>query len=244
VRGVFDVHAFQSAADCGGRGGSGTERNEWDCVMDLVFRPSCDKAVQALNFFARKSGDNRVNKMKALKLVFFADRYHLRRYGRPIVGDRYVAMLNGPVPSLAKDLAESTEYLAVCDKEYADRFLSRTTGNLTVISLAPVDEDVFSDSDLEALDFAWTVFGGFGEFELRDITHAYPEWSKHKESIDGSSRKRSPMAYEDFFANADPTDPLLARLGARDPFEAPDEDLEVARECAEERAAVESIWGR
>ena len=47
------------------------------------------KATQALNFLARQSPGGRINKLKALKLVFFADRYHLKV--APIGADsRYV----------------------------------------------------------------------------------------------------------------------------------------------------------
>lgn len=53
----------------------------------MPFSFSHRKATQALNFFARKAPGHSINKMKALKLVYFADRYHLRKYGRPVVGD-------------------------------------------------------------------------------------------------------------------------------------------------------------
>ena len=69
-------------------------------------RLDVEKATQALNFFARQEGASIV-KMKALKLVFFADRYHLRRYGRPVVRDKYKAMEYGPVASTAYDLIEN-----------------------------------------------------------------------------------------------------------------------------------------
>jgi hypothetical protein len=46
--------------------------------------------------------------MKALKLAFFADRFHLRQFGRPITNDECHAMEYGPVPSGCKDLAEIT----------------------------------------------------------------------------------------------------------------------------------------
>ena len=62
----------------------------------MPFSFSHRKATQALNFFARQGGGS-INKMKALKLVYFADRSHLRRYGRPVVGDEYLAMNFSPV---------------------------------------------------------------------------------------------------------------------------------------------------
>src|SRR5450756_1986162 len=68
------------------------------------------KATQALNFLARQSG-GRINKLKALKLMFFADRYHLRKFGRPVSECAYYAMTHGPVASEAKQVAEDASLL-------------------------------------------------------------------------------------------------------------------------------------
>jgi uncharacterized phage-associated protein len=40
------------------------------------------------------------------KVMFFADRSHLRQYGRPVTGDLYIAMANGPVPSRIYDMVK------------------------------------------------------------------------------------------------------------------------------------------
>ena len=120
----------------------------------MPFSFSHRKATQALNFFARKAG-GRINKMKALKLVYFADRYHLRKYGRPVVGDEYLAMNYGPVASGTKDLAEMSDFLGTEEARYAKRFIEPSETGIRFTSLANVDEKVFSASDREALAFAW-----------------------------------------------------------------------------------------
>jgi uncharacterized phage-associated protein len=61
--------------------------------------------------------------MKALKLIYFADRYHLRKYGRLVTNDIYYAMNYGPVPSSVKDIAEGSEFLGEKEKEYASNYL-------------------------------------------------------------------------------------------------------------------------
>src|ERR1700681_3309737 len=88
----------------------------------MPFSFSHRKATQALNFFANRAGGS-INKMKVLKLVYFADRYHLRKYGRPVVGDEYVAMNYGPVASGTKDLAEMSYFLGEEEESYAKRFI-------------------------------------------------------------------------------------------------------------------------
>lgn len=55
------------------------------------------KLGQALAFFSQSIGD--LTKLKAAKLLYFADKLHLVRYGRPITGDRYYCLDHGPVPS-------------------------------------------------------------------------------------------------------------------------------------------------
>ncbi len=153
------------------------------------------KATQALNYFAQKEG-GRINKMKALKLVYLADRYHLRKYGRPITNDAYFAMKLGPVPSGTKDIAELNDTFVSDEREinYARNYIESV--RLEFRSLRPVDDTVFSDSDMEALDFAWVTFGPLSQFELAELTHEYPEWKRHREALDAVSRIR--MDLKDF----------------------------------------------
>lgn len=153
------------------------------------------KATQALNFFARKSG-GRINKMKAIKLIYFADRYHLRKYGRPVTNDEYFAMEYGPVNSGVKDIAEMSDFLGRQEKEYAERFI-RTYDQYTTESLGALEEEVFSETDIEALEFSWCNFGRYDKFGLVDLSHKYPEWKKHEAALQVLSRVR--MNYEDFF---------------------------------------------
>lgn len=156
------------------------------------------KATQALNFFARQTGC-RINKLKALKLIFFADRYHLRKYGRPITGDRYFAMNYGPVPSASKDLAEMSGFLGTAERTCSGQFLRPAPGDPHAFeSVAEVDPMVFSDSDEEALRFAWKHFGDADAFQLADLTHEYPEWKRHETALLGGEATRLAMSYEDF----------------------------------------------
>jgi uncharacterized phage-associated protein len=146
------------------------------------------KATQALNYFALREGGC-VNKMKAIKLIFFADRYHIRKYGRPITNDEYLAMDFGPVNSGVKDIAEMSGFLGQRERVYASEFIQRE-GEYEVKSIAPVEQKVFSRTDLESLEFAWKAFGKYDQFALADITHEYPEWKRHEQELKHSSRVR------------------------------------------------------
>ena len=157
------------------------------------------KATQALNFLARQSPGGRINKLKALKLMFFADRYHLRKFGRPVSECAYYAMTHGPVASEAKHVAEDDDLLPAPVRSYVRKFLEKTS-NYEFASVADVDKSVFSDSDLEALTFAWENFGYLGQYQIRDLTHCYPEWKRHEHALKDHGHKRVEMDYADFFA--------------------------------------------
>jgi uncharacterized phage-associated protein len=205
--------------------------------IQFTFNPQ--KSTQALNFFAIKQG-GQVNKMKALKLIFLADRYHLRKYGRLITNDTYVAMKHGPVPSTTRDIAEFNDYLDEAEKHYSSHYVE--SDNLKLKSKKKIDVTVFSESDLEALNFVWDNFGHYDQFQLRDITHSYPEWKKHSNTLNHGSCIN--MNILDFLKDPDELVDKSLDLDKKvhKTFELSDEDREFRHEDLEERALIESLW--
>jgi len=156
------------------------------------------KATQALNFFAQKKG-GKINKMKAIKLIYFADRLHLRKYGRPIVGDEYWAMKLGPVSSHTKNVAELSRLTNEASR-YARKFLKVVDEKKqTFASLQPTDTDLFSRTDLECMEAVYAAFSDNDQYELALKTHDMPDWKRHKKELD-AGKKRVKMDYEDFFS--------------------------------------------
>jgi uncharacterized phage-associated protein len=189
------------------------------------------KATQALNQFALKAG-GKINKMKALKLVYFADRYHLRKYGRLITNDAYVAMKNGAVPSSTRDIVQKTRFIGTQEKDYANHFI--LTNDYDLESKRPPDDDVFSQSDIEAIEFAWEQFGHLGKYAIAQLTHEYPEWIVHKEALNHKPRSRIPMDINKFFG--DPS------ADVDKCFELNSTDKELRIEYLKEIAYAESLW--
>nr|WP_254873277.1 Panacea domain-containing protein [Marinitoga sp. 1138] len=182
--------------------------------------------------------------MKAIKLLYFAERYHIRKYGRPIFWDKYVAMRFGPVQSNVYDLIKTQDY-PFDDEEniaYFHEIIDIKKDKLNKIydiSLKnenKINSKVFSKTDIEAFEFSWNTFGKFDEFELADISHIYPEWSKYEELINQKIKKSEKMNMIDFFEN--PSKEKIKRLKKygfeKDPFEIDEEILEVAKDYAEE----------
>jgi uncharacterized phage-associated protein len=152
--------------------------------------------------------------MKALKLLFFADRYHLRKYGRPVSECAYFAMKHGPVASEAKHIAENSPRLDQNSRSYVRRFV-RKDDTYHYSSVGDVDQAVLSQTDREALNFAWENFGHYSEFRLQDITHHYPEWKRHARAL-REGHRRAEIDYSDFFADPDPGYNPCHKLSAKD----------------------------
>jgi hypothetical protein len=68
-----------------------------------------EKALEALIFVANERPN--ISFYYIVKILYYADKDHLNRYGRPILGDRYIAMEHGPVPSVVYDMLGRDEFL-------------------------------------------------------------------------------------------------------------------------------------
>ena len=198
--------------------------------MNTVMEFDYEKATQAINYLAVLEG-GKINKMKSIKLIWLADRYHLRKFGRPITNDVYMAMPYGPVASSVKDIAEFSEFLSENERGYASVFLS-IPEKYIVNSIKEPDLDVFSDTDVEAIRLVYDNFKSLDEFQLADFSHHYPEWKKHEGALKTSSR--APMNYKDFFENP---------VGFDDSIFSMDEaGLFAAKESFEHNIQVAEIW--
>jgi len=190
------------------------------------------KATQAINYLATKFPNSTINDLVAIKLIWLADRYHLRRFGRPVVWDQYFAMGKGPVNTLVKDIAEKTSYLKDEARQYSDEYIKRVS-QYNIKSISDPDLSVFSQTDLEALNFAFSQLGDMEKFDIVKYTHEFPEWSKHKTELT-DTRRMVEMDFSDFFL--DPTSNI------DNPFNETPEQLKESREVFEELKRVNDFW--
>ncbi|MEK7187832.1 MAG: Panacea domain-containing protein [Patescibacteria group bacterium] len=203
--------------------------------MKTVLEFDLEKTTQALNYLAQKEG-GKIDKMKAIKLIWLADRYHLRRYGRPISNDNYLAMEYGPVGSSAKDIADNNDFLSSEEKKYSSGYIQPDEKRHFVESVNEVDSSVFSDSDLEALNLVYEKYGKDDALELADMSHYFPEWDKFKKEILTKSISRGNMSYVDFFKNPGQTIPY------ENIFDEKEKDLESSQKIFEESYLMANFW--
>lgn len=159
------------------------------------------KVVMAINYFARNSRGKSINKLDVLKLIYLADRYHLRKFGRSITGERYFAMRMGPVPSKAKNICNQSDvYLTKEEKAFVATYLSFDDKS---VHSHKGESSCFCESEREALDVAFsTAIAVRKKEKLTDFTHHFPEWKKYEGKIKGPN-DRAEMDIIDFFLPVD-----------------------------------------
>lgn len=62
----------------------------------LQFKFDKEKCTSVLSYITQNL--EKTDFLRVFKVLYFAEQKHLARYGRPIVGDNYLAMKHGPVP--------------------------------------------------------------------------------------------------------------------------------------------------
>jgi Antitoxin SocA-like, Panacea domain len=170
--------------------------------MPVQFPFDFEKFLAALEFMAVKNVPE-LDKYKACKLLFLADRHHLLKYGRPIIGDRYCALPYGPIPSEALDLLNAFMRTETASPDpriqgmMASLELDRRYQNPRISTKVSPAYQVLSKSDVMALDYVVGVFGAKGFDELKSLTH-----TMYAYRVAWERRESGPMQYEEFFEEA------------------------------------------
>jgi len=140
-------------------------------MRPIHFRFDPEKMVQAIAFFALRGVKN-LDTMKCAKLLYFADRQHLLKYGRPIIGDEYHVMKDGPIPTCG--LTQIQNAFKGAHPSPFDGYLrvAKTGWRYPHFELAKdPDLGVFSDSDIEVLEDVATRHGDKTAWKLRELAH-------------------------------------------------------------------------
>lgn len=182
-------------------------------------------AVQAVDYILKNaSPDGILDKLTILKLLFFAERYSLRKFSQSITGDKFVAMRCGPVASTTFDIISFKDVVPLAQKEYAKEIISKippyfVKSNGALMSRDDYDE--LSDTDIEALVFSIKQFGQYSPSKLIDITHKYKEWNRFEKELMKEDTS-FPMKTEDFF--------LQTTGDTKEYGEIPDDIVEINKE--------------
>jgi uncharacterized phage-associated protein len=119
------------------------------------FKFNQDKAIAAVLFVAlrliERHGKNGAHLHKIFKILYFADQKHLANFGRPIIGDFYIAMNHGGVPSRIYDMVKMVRGDSICQDTLGFNKFFEVSGHFLLPKQDPA-MDEFSQSDLECLE--------------------------------------------------------------------------------------------
>jgi uncharacterized phage-associated protein len=146
---------------------------------------SIKKVANAVIYFLDNGVEN-FGKTKLMKLMFFADKYHAKKYMRTIFSDTYIKLPFGPVPSLTLGVIDSINEFEKDDFEnYVDEFLKYIIVSeqydgkykkTTFTKKQAFDEDLFSISELEILKQIADEFKGHTAVQISEYSHTLDEY--------------------------------------------------------------------
>lgn len=143
-------------------------------IRAMRFSVDKEKTVEALLYIVTRYGE--AGRFHALKTLYYADREHLRSYGRPITGDRYIAMDNGPVPSYAYNALKQD--VPEPERKMVSEALSpgKSASHPTYVPHRDPDLSYFSKTDIECLDQAFEYCSKRSFGVISDETHDHLAW--------------------------------------------------------------------
>ncbi|GBU21174.1 hypothetical protein R80B4_01063 [Fibrobacteres bacterium R8-0-B4] len=147
--------------------------------MPIQFNMNTQKAIESVLWIIRRGESNMYN---IWKILFSAEKYHLNTYGRPITGDKYMAMEYGTVPGWLYETAK-------LERQGMGFFKH---GNTLIAEREPMPE-YFSISDFEALQHGFDEYAGLNFGEVLKKNHEEPAWKKNH-AMYGCT----PIPFEDF----------------------------------------------
>lgn len=172
--------------------------------MSTRFRFNPHKAVEVVVWFAQRQPGITFHTL--LKLLFFAEKLHLNRFGRPILGDDYVAMQYGPVASTTYDILKGDPVaLEFLGQERPFEVRNQYTVHAKHPASAPQH---LSESDVEALEWAFGKYAHLNFRQLTDLTHREPAWVNAEGQF---------MRYEDFLEDGPDKEALAEEIRAAAP---------------------------
>lgn len=133
------------------------------------FRFDSEKAAEVILYIASRAPIRDI--YHVLKLLYFADKAHLERYGRFICGDSYVAMKSGPVPSGTYDIIKNIRGDGLHSFAEHARHMFAVEDDHKISPLRDADPALFSESDIECLEESIKEYGALSGPELKRLSH-------------------------------------------------------------------------
>lgn len=118
--------------------------------MIIHYQYDLRKTIEVILYLLKKR--NKIGRLHIQKTLYLADKYHLNKYYRPIIGDEYVAVTYGPMASVTENLLLKDDYTVA---ELGEEIPFEKEGIYCTTPKRVPNMKKLSQSDIEEIDIAW-----------------------------------------------------------------------------------------
>jgi hypothetical protein len=141
------------------------------------------KIEAVLAYFANNTNGQYLGKVKLMKLFYFLDFTHVKRFGSPVTFDTYYNLEHGPIPTRIKNLvdeAADNEEGSVLREVIKCEFPQGTDMCKIVPNRDSTEEDklLFSESEFAILEEIANRFKNSKTQEIEEASHLESPWSE------------------------------------------------------------------
>lgn len=146
---------------------------------------SLPKLKAIILYFGTYTDPKFLGKVKLMKLFYFLDFLHVKRFGAPVTYDSYINLEYGPIPSMIKNLIDTADD-DIDNSLIADTITVEKIDGSDIHRIIPTrkftenDKKYFSDNELEILKKVCLRFGNKNTKEIVDASHNEAPWKKTK----------------------------------------------------------------
>jgi uncharacterized phage-associated protein len=132
----------------------------------ISFKFNETKTTQIAALFIKKHGGT-LNYTKLIKLLYLTDREALSRWERPLTGDSYVSMRNGPVLSQTYELINYPSILGI--ESYWHKFISKSAYDVSLENEPDIDQ--LSTKEMNLINEIYEKYKDKTWGQMIDICH-------------------------------------------------------------------------
>lgn len=126
--------------------------------------------IKAVILYIMQSFPEGVDYIKLFKILYFAQRDHLARYGKVIVDESFHALKHGPVPSYTYKGLQIAEGKSLAGD--FDEFLNGIEVRDQIVhATVPPEMDYISGADRRSLDASIQLYKDKDPYDLSDLSH-------------------------------------------------------------------------
>lgn len=139
------------------------------------------KLKAIIRYFCTNTNSTFLGKVKMMKLFYFLDFLHVKRYGTPVTYDNYVNLEHGPIPSkilnLFNSVVDSEEDAILSDTITIERPDGTKMQRIKCIkNFSKDDERFFSEREMKILEEVCARFGNKTTKAIEDASHEEAPW--------------------------------------------------------------------